>query len=91
MSKVDLNKMNGLLASKGSIVAPAQDAVQRSADKSFEGRKDEKTKESKDEIVNLSFKVPAEFRKRFKLAAVNAGLTQNDLVQQALEHWEQRS
>lgn len=79
MSKIDLNKMSGLLAQKGTPVIPASDAKQRIA---------EKTKEAKDEIVNLSFKVPGSFRKRFKLAAVNAGITQNELVQQALAAWE---
>lgn len=91
MSKVDLQKMSELLASKGTVVAPAKDAVQRTVSNSIpRDVKDEKTKESKDEIVNLSFKVTADFRKRFKLAAVNAGITQNELVQQALLHWEQR-
>lgn len=85
MSKAqpDFSKLSGLVAKKGAAVLPAADAVQR-------GGKDDKTKASKDEIVNLSFKVPSEFRKRFKLAAVNAGITQNDLVIQALNAWEQR-
>jgi hypothetical protein len=41
-----------------------------------------------DEIVNLSFKVSSAFRKRFKLAAIHAGMTQNELVQRALDAWE---
>jgi hypothetical protein len=41
-----------------------------------------------DEIVNLSFKVSSAFRKRFKLAAIHEGITQNELVQRALDAWE---
>ena len=90
MSKIDLNKMSGLLAPKGTPVAPASDAIQRSAAfaEKLKERKDEKTNASIDGIVNLSFKVPGSFRKRFKLAAINAGVTQNELVQQALVAWE---
>jgi hypothetical protein len=86
MSKTQaaLSKLGGLVAPKGVAVVPAGDATQRSASK------DTLTKSSNDEIVNLSFKVPSEFRKRFKLAAVNAGITQNELVMQALSAWEQR-
>lgn len=82
---VDLNKMSGLLASKARPVQPASDAVQRGV----EGiDKEEKTNASNDDIVNLSFKVPTAFRKRFKLAAIEAGITQNELVQRALTAWE---
>lgn len=83
---VDLSKMQGLLAEKSSPVIPASDALQRGSKVS--ASKDEMTNLSKDEIVNLSFKVPSNFRKRFKLAAVNTGITQNELVQQALIAWE---
>lgn len=88
MSKqIDLSKMHGLLASKNVDVVPASDAIQRG---SSDGHiiKDKKTIASNDEIVNLSFKVPGEFRKRFKLAAVNADITQNELVMRALAAWE---
>ena len=79
MSKtIDLSKMSGLLASKDVAVKPAEDAAQRG----------HSVKERKDEIVNLSFKVPALTRKRLKLAAIHAGVTQNDLVQQMLALWE---
>lgn len=89
MSKtsVDLNKMSGLLASKSAPVQPASDGLQRGAMVAA----DEKTNSSKDEIVNLSFKVPSGFRKRFKLAAIEAGITQNELVQRALITWENKS
>jgi hypothetical protein len=33
-------------------------------------------------------KVPAQVRKRFKLAAIHAGITQNELVQRMLAAWE---
>lgn len=91
MSKqIDLSKMHGLLASKTVDVVPASDAVQRGSSDAHT-IKNEKTIASNDEIVNLSFKVPGEFRKRFKLAAVNADITQNELVMRALAAWESRA
>lgn len=81
----NLQAMSGLLAKKGESVTPANDAVQRSANGSTN---DAATESAKDEIVNLSFKVPADFRKRFKLAAIDAGITQNELVQRILGLWE---
>lgn len=84
-----LDKMSGLLANKGAVVQPASDAVQRGADSS--PSKDEKTKSSSVDVVNLSFKVPATFRKRFKQAALDAGVTQNELVQRALAAWEKQA
>ncbi|NJR43937.1 hypothetical protein HC761_00135 [bacterium] len=80
-----LSKLGGLVSPKGGAT-PAIDASQRGS----QPVKDEKMKTAKDEIVNLSFKVPNEFRKRFKLAAINAGITQNELVVQALQAWEKR-
>ena len=85
-SAVALDKMSALLASKGAAVQPAIDAVQRGTN--IHLSKDEKTKSSNDDVVNLSFKVPAAFRKRFKQAALDAGVTQNELVQRALSVWE---
>jgi hypothetical protein len=79
---VDLSKMQGLLAVKGASAIPASDAVQRGAQPVAQS--------SNDDIVNLSFKVPSEFRKSFKLAAVNAGITQNELVIQALKAWKEK-
>ena len=80
--KIDMTKMGALLGNKSTPVSPASDAVQRGTEVKVS------SKLSNDEIVNLSFKVPTGFRKRFKLAAVNAGITQNDLVIQALTAWE---
>ena len=78
--------MGSLLAGKKAYVEPAKDAVQRGADAS-EAAKDAKPASAKDAIVNLSFKVPAEFRKQFKRAAIDADITQNELVVRALEVW----
>ena len=83
--KIDITKMGGLLGNKSTPVSPASDAVQRGTEVKVS------SKLSNDEIVNLSFKVPTGFRKRFKLAAVNAGITQNDLVIQALTAWEKNN
>ena len=80
--KIDITRMGELLGIKSTPVTPASDATQRGSVVKVS------SKLSNDEIVNLSFKVPAQFRKRFKLAAVNAGITQNDLVIQALTAWE---
>ena len=80
--KIDITRMGELLGNKSTPVTPASDAAQRGSVVKVS------SKLSNDEIVNLSFKVPAQFRKRFKLAAVNAGITQNDLVLQALTAWE---
>ena len=39
------------------------------------------------ELVNLSFKVPPDFRKNFRRAAVEADLAQVDLLAQAFDEW----
>jgi len=41
-------------------------------------------------LVDLNFKVPAEFRKRFKIAAAQQGVTGVDLLRQVFEAWEAR-
>lgn len=38
-------------------------------------------------LVDLNFKVPAEFRKDFKVAAAIHGKTQVDLLQEIFEFW----
>ncbi len=38
----------------------------------------------------LNFKVPAEFRRRFRQRAAEADLKLNELLREALEAWEQR-
>ncbi|NJL51220.1 MAG: hypothetical protein HC930_01570 [Hydrococcus sp. SU_1_0] len=38
-------------------------------------------------LVDLNFKVPAEFRKDFKVAAAIYGKTQVDLLQEIFEFW----
>ena len=86
-SAIALDKMSGLLASKGTVV-PAVDAEQRGSPRVS---LDEKTKSSNDDVVNLSFKVPASVRKRFKQAALDAGVTQNELLQRVLTAWEKDS
>lgn len=42
------------------------------------------------ELENLSFKVPPEFRKRFRTRAFEADLKQNELLFEALDAWEAR-
>ncbi len=39
-------------------------------------------------LVNLGFKVPREFRRRFKRLAVDADLTNVDLLRRAIEGYE---
>lgn len=41
-------------------------------------------------IVALNFRVPAEFKKDFKIAAATHGITQSELLQQAFMEWRQR-
>lgn len=38
----------------------------------------------------LNFKVDAEFRRRFKMCAAEAGLKLNELLRQALDAWEEK-
>ena len=38
----------------------------------------------------LNFKVPAEFRRRFRQRAAEADLKLNELLREALEAWEQK-
>ena len=41
-------------------------------------------------LVDLNFKVSAEFKKDFKIAAATQGITQKDLLQFIFEYWSQR-
>jgi hypothetical protein len=41
-------------------------------------------------IVALNFRVPAEFKKEFKIASATNGITQSELLQQAFEEWKKR-
>lgn len=41
-------------------------------------------------VVALNFRVPASFKKDFKIAAASNSITQSDLLQQAFEEWRQR-
>jgi hypothetical protein len=40
--------------------------------------------------VALNFRVPAEFKRDFKIAAATQGITQSELLQQAFSEWRQR-
>ena len=39
------------------------------------------------EAVNLNFKVPAEFKRDFKIAAATYGCTQVELLQRIFKYW----
>ncbi|MBL1203110.1 MAG: hypothetical protein FWK04_29575 [Nostoc sp. GBBB01] len=39
------------------------------------------------ETVNLNFKVPAEFKRDFKIAAATYGCTQVELLQRIFKYW----
>jgi len=41
-------------------------------------------------IVALNFRVPASFKRDFKIAAASNGITQSELLQQAFEEWRHR-
>lgn len=40
--------------------------------------------------VDLNFKVSAEFKKNFKIAAATQGISQKDLLQEIFEYWSER-
>lgn len=42
-----------------------------------------------DAPANLNFKVPAEFKRDFKIAAAYKGISQVDLLQEIFEFWSQ--
>ena len=64
-----------ILATKGSPSPAAADSLQRSQRPS-------------DTLVDLNFKVPADFRKRFKRLAVDADLKNVQLLRRAVEAYE---
>jgi hypothetical protein len=41
-------------------------------------------------MVALNFRVPAEFKRNFKIAAATYGVKQSELLQQAFTEWLQR-
>ena len=43
------------------------------------------------QTVALNFRVPAEFKKDFKIAAASHGITQSELLQQAFREWRERN
>ena len=47
-------------------------------------------KPGSDKVVALNFRVSADFKKAFKIAAATQGVTQSDLLQQAFDEWRQR-
>lgn len=49
------------------------------------------SKPDMDKIVPLNFRVPAGFKRDFKIAAANYGITQSGLLQKAFEEWQLRN
>lgn len=49
------------------------------------------TKPEPGKLVDLNFKVPAEFRKNFKIAAATQGKSQVDLLQEIFQFWSARN
>ena len=47
------------------------------------------TKPEPGKTVDLNFKVPAEFRKNFKIAAATQGIKQVELLYEIFEYWSQ--
>ncbi len=41
------------------------------------------------ELANLNFKVPADFKRDFKIAAAQKGISQVELLQQVFAFWSQ--
>ena len=46
-------------------------------------------KPQSDELANLNFKVPSDFKRDFKIAAAQRGITQVNLLQEIFEFWSQ--
>ena len=70
----------GLVASKGQA-AVGSDATPRQP---------ETPAKPSGSSTPLNFKVDAEFRRRFKMCAAEAGLKLNELLRQALTAWEEK-
>jgi hypothetical protein len=49
------------------------------------------SKPEPESIVALNFRVPAAFKKNFKIAAASHGITQSDLLKQAFQLWEKNN
>lgn len=43
-----------------------------------------------EKIVPLNFRVPAGFKRDFKIAAANYGITQSELLQRTFEAWQRK-
>lgn len=41
-------------------------------------------------IVALNFRVPADFKRDFKVSAATVGITQSELLQQAFQLWQEK-
>jgi hypothetical protein len=55
-----------------------------------EATRDDVPKPELGRMVALNFRVPAEFKKNFKIAAATYGIKQSELLQQAFVEWMQR-
>lgn len=55
-----------------------------------EGTRGNLTKPDPAVTVALNFRVPADFKKNFKIAAATHGITQSELLQQAFQEWQVR-
>ncbi|MHC5718364.1 MAG: hypothetical protein ACYTX0_41365 [Nostoc sp.] len=54
---------------------------------SIKETKDNLDKPDPGETANLNFKVPAEFKRDFKIAAATYGCTQVELLQRVFKYW----
>lgn len=88
MSKKSTIDMSGLLVSKGEGT-PSPDSPERSViTESTNSRIDEKTPSS--QYVNLSFKVPKEFRHRLRKIAAECDVSLVEILREAIELFEDR-
>ena len=80
-----------LLALTASQAAPMHEAAQRSASpapKHAPKKNAEATSADDATRVDLGFKVPRAFKKRFRIRAAEAGLKLNELLFEAFAVWE---
>jgi hypothetical protein len=80
-SKKTANLSSSLVAIKGQATPPA-DAKGRQPDAA--------TAPTSPASAPLNFKVPVEFRRRFRQRAAEADLKLNELLREALDAWEQQ-
>ena len=75
---------------KAKIPKPPKRASTKGKPPQRSEAKDNITKPDPNEIVPLNFRVPAEFKRDFKIASASQGITQSKLLQHAFKAWKEK-